>query len=241
MCYNIATPDQEELDAFFEAGVNVDEWTMLYHHLSAFSFAKIPVMTQEDHARIKAFRWGLIPSWCKDEAQAKEMRMMTLNAKSETLFEKPSFKAAAEARRCLVFVNGFYEWKEVRKKKYPHYIRLKGQNVFAMGGVHESWVNTETGEIIDSCSIVTTEANELMKEIHNVKQRMPLIFPKDKMMQWIDSSLGKEDVMKLMRPLPDGLLEAHTVSKLVSARGEDTNLPEAKKPFVYDELNDLFT
>ena len=240
MCYNIATPDQEELDAFFEAGVNVDEWSVLYHHLSAFSFAKIPVMTQGDHARIKAFHWGLIPSWSKDEAQAKEMRMMTLNAKSETLFEKASFREAAKARRCLVFVNGFYEWKEVRKKKYPHYISLKGQAVFAMGGVYDSWVNTETGEIIDSCSIVTTEANELMKEIHNVKQRMPLIFTKDKMNQWLDSSLGKDEVIKLMEPLPDGLLEAHTVSKLVSARGEDTNFPEAKKPFVYDELNDLF-
>ncbi len=240
MCYSVAIPDKIELEAFLGANVNVDDWTTLYYHLSAFSFAKIPVMTQEDHAQVKAFRWGLIPAWCKDEAQAKEMRLMTLNARSETIFEKPSFRSSIDKKRCLIFVNGFYEWKEIKKKKYPHYIHMKDQPVFAMGGIYESWVNTETGEIIDSCSIVTTPANELMSEIHNVKLRMPLILPKERMMQWIDNSIGKEAIQQLMKPLEENLLEAFTVSKLVTSRSEDTNVPEVKKPFHYGELNDLF-
>ncbi|CAN5306866.1 SOS response-associated peptidase [soil metagenome] len=240
MCYSVAIPDKIELETFLGANVNVDEWTTMYHFLSAFSFAKIPVMTQEDHTRVKAFRWGLIPNWCKDEDQAKEMRSMTLNAKSETIFEKPSFRTAIEKKRCLIFVNGFYEWKEFKKKKYPHYIHIKSQPVFAMGGIYESWVNTETGEIIDSCSIVTTPANQLMSEIHNVKLRMPLILPKVRMMNWIDNSLEKEQIKQLMQPLEEGLLEAHTVSKLVTSRTENPNVPEVKKEFLYTELNNLF-
>jgi putative SOS response-associated peptidase YedK len=240
MCNSIATPTTEELEIFLSANVNVDDWTVLYHHLSAFSFAKIPVMTQEDQLRVKAFRWGLIPSWCKDETQAKEMRMMTVNARSETIFEKPSFRNSIKDKRCLIFVNGFYEWKEYNKKKYPHFIQLKDQAVFAMGGIYESWVNTETGEIIDSCSIVTTPANELMSEIHNTKLRMPLILPKEKMMRWIEKDLDKEQIQQLMQPLGDGLLEAHTVSKLVTSRTEDNNVPEVKKQFYYSELTNLF-
>jgi putative SOS response-associated peptidase YedK len=240
MCYHVSIPEKQQIEEFLGLGVNVDEWMFFYHHLSAFSFAKIPVMTQEDQQRIHAYRWGLIPKWVKDEAAAKEMMLYTLNAKSETIFEKPSFRSSVASKRCLIFVNGFFEWRDFRKKKYPYFITLKNQSVFAMGGIYESWVNEETGEIIDSCSIVTTPANELMSEIHNVKLRMPLIFSKEKMMDWINPEIEKEKITELMKPFRDEEMEARTISKLITSRKKDSNVEEVKKEFQYAELNELF-
>ncbi len=239
MCYHVSIPDKAQLEEFLGLGVNVNDWTTFYHHLSAFSFAKIPVMTQEDHTRVQAIRWGLIPHWCKDETQAKELMGMTLNAKSETIFEKPSFKSSIEHKRSLIFVNGFFEWRDFNKKKYPYFITMKNQKVFAMGGIHESWVNKETGEIINTCSIVTTPSNELLSKIHNIKLRMPLIFTKNKMMEWLNNGLAKEQIQKLQNPLEDGLLEATSISKLITSRKEETNVPEVKIRFDYPELEKI--
>lgn len=239
MCYHVSIPAKAQIEEFLGLDVNVDDWTTFYHHLAAFSFAKIPVMTAEDHSRIQTFRWGLIPHWCKNEKDAKEIMNMTLNAKSETIFEKPSFRSAIEHKRCLIFVDGFFEWRDVNKKKYPYFITLKHQTVFALGGIHESWVDEKTGEIINTCSVVTTPSNELMSKIHNIRLRMPLIFTKKKMMEWIYPGLSKDQIREMMKPLEEGLLEAKTVSKLVSSRKEDSNVKEVKKEFEYEELEKI--
>lgn len=236
MCYHVSIPDKAQLEEFLGLDVNVNDWTTFYHHLSAFSFAKIPVMTQEDHTRVQAFQWGLIPHWSKNETQAKEMMAMTLNAKAETIFEKPSFRSSITHKRCLIFSNGFFEWRDFNKKKYPYFITMKYQKVFAMGGIYDSWVDEKTGEIIHTCSIITTPSNELLSKIHNIKLRMPLIFTKKKMMEWIYPGLAKDQIQDLMKPLEDGLLEARTISKLVTSRKEETNVPEVKNEFEYPEL-----
>jgi putative SOS response-associated peptidase YedK len=239
MCYHISIPEWSAMDVLLDNAIRNDEWNEYYEHLSAFVFAKIPVLTLENPDKLQAFQWGLIPRWCRDEKEAKGISAMTLNAKSETVFEKSSFKNSMMQKRCLIFVDGFYEWRDYKKKKYPYFIRVKNQNAFALGGIYESWVNEATGEIMNTCSIITTEGNSLMNQIHNTKKRMPLVLPKNKMMEWISPSLTKEQITAAMQPLPDGILEAHTISKLVTSRTEDSNVKEVKDLFVYEELPEL--
>ena len=164
------------------------------------------------------------------------MRTNTLNAKSETIFEKPSFRSSIGSKRCLLFVKGFYEWRDYNKKKYPYYIHLKNQSVFTFGGIYESWVNKSTGEIINSVSIITTEANPLMAEIHNSKKRMPLILNGAAMNKWIDPKIDKETITQLMKPFDESQMTAHTISKLITSRSENPNQEKVKEIFEYPEL-----
>jgi putative SOS response-associated peptidase YedK len=236
MCYHVSEPTKTELEELYDYAVRTDEWDTYYHHLSGFQFAKVPVLTSEDRSRIQAFNWGLIPSWVKDQDMAKQSRTNCLNAKAETIFEKPSFRTAIIQRRCLFHVNGFYEWREVNKKKYPYFIKLKDQQTFALGAIYEKWVDKSTGEIIDSTAIITTEANPLMAKIHNVKTRMPLIFDKEKMMQWVEPNLTKEQITNLMRPYDENKMQAYTISKLITSRTENPNQEKVKERFEYAEL-----
>ena len=236
MCYHVSEPERTELDELYDHAVRTDEWDTYYHHLSGFEFKKVPVLTGEDNTRIQAFNWGLIPSWSKDLDYAKQSRMNCLNAKAETIFEKPSFKTAIMQRRCLFHVNGFYEWREVNKKKYPYFIKLKNQQAFALGGIYERWVDKSTGEIFDTTAIVTTEANPLMAKIHNVKLRMPLIFDKETMRQWIEPNMCKEQITYLMKPFDETKMETYTISKLITSRTDNPNQAKVKEPFEYLEL-----
>jgi putative SOS response-associated peptidase YedK len=240
MCYTVEIPAKEELQEFIDKeldnAIRNDEWNDYYHKLSGFTYSKIPVLTAESPEKVQTFNWGLIPKWCKDEVQAKEMRTNTLNAKCETIFEKPSFRGSIGQKRCLIFVKGFYEWRDYEKKKYPYYIHLKNQPVFTFGGIYESWVNKNTGEIINTTSIITTEANPLMAEIHNSKMRMPLILKGDAMHKWIDPSISKETIVDLMKPFDEKQMAAHTISKIITSRTENSNTPAVKEPFNYPEL-----
>ena len=236
MCYHVSEPERTELEDLYDHAVRTDEWDTYYHHLSGFDFKKVPVLTCEDNTRIQAFNWGLIPSWSKDLDYAKQSRMNCLNAKAETIFEKPSFRTAIMQRRCLFHVNGFYEWREVNKKKYPYFIKLKDQQTFALGGIYERWVDKSTGEIFDTTAIVTTEANSLMAKIHNVKLRMPLIFDKETMHQWIEPNMSQEQITNLMKPFDENKMEAYTISKLITSRTDNPNQAKVKEPFEYLEL-----
>jgi putative SOS response-associated peptidase YedK len=224
------------MDQNFENSINNDDWDGCIYRLSGFSFAKVPVLTSEDPDKVQAFNWGLIPKWSKDEEQANELKIHTLNARSETVFEKPSFRSSISKKRCLLFVKGFHEWREFNKKKYPYYIHLKDQEVFTLGGIYESWVNKETGELFNTTSIITTEANPLMEKIHNSKKRMPLILTGDAMQQWIDPTINKERITDLMRPFDEKKMLAYTISKLITSRKEDPNQEKVKKEFVYEDL-----
>jgi putative SOS response-associated peptidase YedK len=236
MCYHVSEPERTELEDLYDHAVRTDEWDTYYHHLSGFEFKKVPVLTCEDNTRIQAFNWGLIPSWSKDLDYAKQSRMNCLNAKAETIFEKPSFRTAIMQRRCLFHVNGFYEWREVNKKKYPYFIKLKNQQTFALGGIYERWLDKSTGEIFDTTAIVTTEANPLMAKIHNVKLRMPLIFDKETMGQWITPNMSQEQIINLMKPFDETKMEAYTISKLITSRTDNPNQAKVKEPFEYLEL-----
>lgn len=240
MCYNVAVANKKDIKKLVGLGIEVNSSVEEVHTVSGFTFPKLSVLTSGNPRQVELFNWGLIPKWCRDEQQAHEMRENTLNAKAETIFEKPSFRASIDKKRCLIFVNGFYEWRDYNKKKYPYYITLKEQDTFALGGIYESWVNKETGEIMDTCSIITTEANPLMAMIHNSKKRMPLIFEKERMFDWVKPEMSKVEINSMMKPLDEQFMEAHTISKLITSRTVNPNVPELKKEFLYPELQGLF-
>ena len=140
---------------------------------SAFDFPKTPIIANDNPNTIQLYNWGLIPSWSQD----MDIRKFTLNAKLETITEKPSFKNYLD-NRCLIVVDGFYEWQWLDpkgKQKLKYLITNEASEIYTIGGIWSEWENPENGEVVKSYSMVTHEANELMSEIHNTKKRMPFI------------------------------------------------------------------
>ena len=237
MCYNIsAKTPAKELEKRFKAKVPDSEIVSPHFYLSGFSHPKTPVISSVRSNVIQRFHWGLIPSFCQTMKDAKDMMTKTLNAKSETVFSLPSFKNSIRQKRCMVLVDGFYEWRTIGKQKYPYYIHTKDNEPFAFGGIYNDWVNKETGEIINTFSIITTEANPLMAKIHNVKLRMPLILPKEIEQDWLNPNLNDNQITELMKPIDENRLEAHTISKLITNRNDNPDKIEVQSPFEYPEL-----
>ncbi|MGB3619108.1 MAG: SOS response-associated peptidase [Catalinimonas sp.] len=236
MCYHVSlTSTAAALAARFNADPPEGTQVPTYHHVSGFAHPRLPVLTNDDPRQIQLFGWGLIPGWVKSEEQAAEMARRTLNARGETIFGKPSFRQAAARRRCLVLIDGFYEWMHRGGKKYPFFIQAGDGAPFAFGGLWEEWADRDTGERHRTCSIITTDANPLMAKIHNTKERMPLVLDRTAEQQWLRSDLERPDVEALIRPLGDDQLRAHTVSPLVSRQArEDTNVPEVWAPYTYE-------
>lgn len=150
---------------------------------NGFQHPKTPVITNHQPERIQQIQWGLIPQWAKDDSIKKN----TLNARLETLSEKPSFKNVIN-NRCLILVDEFYEWQwldEKGKNKQKYALKLPNNEAFAFAGLWSDWVDKSTGEIIKSYTIITTEANELMSTIHNTKKRMPIILAPSNEYDWL--------------------------------------------------------
>ncbi len=166
------------------------------------------VVEEDEKRKLEMLRWGLIPSWAKDPAIGNKM----INARAETVSEKPSFRAAFKKRRCLIVADGFYEWQKTDNGKQPYHFKLKDSSPFAFAGLWETW--DKEGEEIRSCSIVTTDANDLMNEIHH---RMPVILHPENYGVWLDQGFDeKEALMDLLRPYPSDQMEAYPVSRRVN-------------------------
>src|ERR1039457_6886815 len=198
MCYHTSIPDRKVIIEEFDYALLDAEWENNLNHLSGFAYAKTPVITAENPDKVQLFNWGLIPKWVKNEEDAAKYRQWCLNATCENVFDKPSFKTSIGKKRCLVIVDGFYEWREYKSKKYPYFINVKNRKAFGLAGLYDSWVNKETGEILNTYSIITCAANPLMEKIHNVKKRMPVILPKEKERVWLNENLSKEEIQNLM-------------------------------------------
>ncbi len=205
------------------------------YYFNAFDLPELPVITGEDPESISMLKWGLIPYWVKDAASSEEIRKKTFNARSETLKDKPSFRGALKTRRCLVLCKGFYEWEARENQKIPHYIYLKGEPPIAMAGLYENWTDRETGEMVNTFTIITTAANKMMEKIHNTKKRMPVILAEKYREAWIDPDLSPEKALVNLQPVDEELMGSHTISRLISKRGVDKNTPELVKPFSYKE------
>lgn len=212
------------------------------HFVNGFTFPEMPVVPSGPVRSIRLFRWGLVPAWTRDEEQADLIRSKTLNARSESVFEKPSFRKPVLSGRCLVPADGFFEWQHVENRKIPWFIRIRDSGIFSFGGIWDQW-SSRDGTIWFTFSILTTEANPMMAGIHNSKKRMPLILPEKSEEKWLDMSLPIEKIKALLVPLPENQMEAWTIGKLVSDKNADRNKEEIKKPtnwFSGNSGNNLF-
>jgi putative SOS response-associated peptidase YedK len=212
------------------------------HHASGFSHPKILIYTDRSPEFPEISTWGLVPHWVKDREQLKKFWNNTLNARGETIFVKPSFRASANNKRCIVYVDGFYEHHHSKGKTYPYYIHTKNNVPMALAGLWNEWADQETGEILNTFSIVTTQGNQLLTKIHNNPKlagaRMPLILPQELENKWlepIEDQLDTQKIKDLIQSYPDGELDAHTVYKL---RGKEYrgNIPEISASYEYPEL-----
>jgi putative SOS response-associated peptidase YedK len=178
----------------------------------------IPVVRQNEQEReLSDLKWGLVPSWAKDVSIGNRM----INARGESLTEKPSFRNAFRSRRCLIPASGFYEWKrEADKGKQPFYFYLKDKTVFGFAGLWEEWTDTETGELLESCTIITTEANEVLAPVHD---RMPVILKSENYEEWLDpKNADTDDLQRLLKPYPEEEMLSHAVNRQVNSPSFDS-------------------
>ena len=153
------------------------------------------VIRDEDVNKLVDFRWGLIPSWAKDPSIGNKM----FNARAETIAEKPSFREAFKRRRCLIVADGFYEWQKMEKGKKPFHFSLRSDEPFGFAGLYETWLSPEN-KPVKTCTIITTDANDLLKPIHD---RMPVIVPKDKEALWMDPGMpDPRELAAILKPYP---------------------------------------
>jgi putative SOS response-associated peptidase YedK len=186
--------------------------------------SSVPVITAQSPNRASLMRWGLVPSWAQDP----QVGFRTINARAEGIEDKPSFRKPIRSQRCLVPVDGFYEWQKVsregKEEKIPHFIHLLDQRTFAFAGLYDLW-RDEEGKELSTFTIVTTGPNELMVTIHN---RMPVILPREDEPLWLDASTALDRVLAMLRPYPAEDMAAYPVSKLVN--NPRSNGPELIAP-----------
>lgn len=205
---NGITKELPEVNRPIQSGFEYGDWTI--------------VKPTNDGYNFELAHWELIAPWVKNNFEVMKGRekFNTLNATAERLLESKLFKQPALKRRCLVLSSGFYEWRhhtpEGSKKDiaYPYFISVKEQPVFFMAGIYQPWVDVESGEMMNTFSIVTTKANHLMEQIHNKKKRMPTILNDQQASSWISPNLSEQQIMQLASTqINDNLLEAYTIKK----------------------------
>ena len=171
----------------------------------------------EDEREGALLKWGLIPSWAKDDSMSARL----INARSETVAEKPAFRESFKQRRCIIPADGFYEWKREGKGKQPFFFSLRDGRPFGFAGLWDRW-RDEGGKVVESCTILTTEANEVLKEVHD---RMPVILHPETYGLWLDTDMRIVDSLKeLLSPYPASEMTAYPVSAQVNSpknQGED--------------------
>lgn len=240
MCFrNTLSADAVSLQNRYHAVMeDLDEYEPVYH-ASAFSFPSWPVITDADPSHFNRCNWGLVPSWAKSREDADEIKKLTINARSESVFEKPSFRHSIQKKRCLIPSTGFFEWRSFQSRKYPYFISLADAAIFSIAGIWDSWTDKRTGEIVSTFSLLTVAANPLMAKIHNEKKRMPVLLPAGREKRWLDNSLVKEEILALCVPFDENRMKAHTVGRLITSRARDPNVPEVSEAFTYPELESL--
>jgi putative SOS response-associated peptidase YedK len=185
MCFHSKqTKSAQEVQNRFNAKIDNITLFQTQENINGFNFPLTPIIKDENPKIIQHYNWGLIPSWAKDE----NIKKNTLNARIETIEEKPAFRNSIN-KRCLVIANGFYEWQWLDakgKNKIKYEIGIGNDELFAFAGIYSTWKNPLTNEIKNTYSILTTQANQLMAEIHNTKKRMPIILKPEDEKKWLN-------------------------------------------------------
>lgn len=230
MCYHYSLGKAKvAVEKKYNASAEAMPETLNFHAGAFGSPVEMPVISMINPQVVSMMRWGLIPFWSKEEA----LKFNTANAAIETVSEKASYREPIKSKRCLVPADGFYEWRTVGGQKYPYFIHLPHDEIFSFAGIFDEWVNKETGEIVQSFSILTTQANEMMAKIHNTKKRMPVILNEDLEKRWLTNESLQGLLAEASQPFPSEKMEAHTISKSFLRL---PNGPEKQTPFEYPEL-----
>lgn len=183
----------KKVETRFKAKVDKPDDFLQSDYIVGFEFLNVPVITNENEEIIQTdYHWGLLPSWTKDI----DFRKNTLNARIETINEKPSFRNIIK-NRCLIISSGYYEWHwndEKGKTKQKYFINSQDNEIFAFAGVYDKWVNANNGDVIKTFSIITTQANKTMEYIHNHKKRMPIILHQKDEQHWLNGSFNVDDL-----------------------------------------------
>lgn len=192
------------------------------------------VITNAAPGEMQFFQWGLIPSWSIDRTTAMNM----INARAESVYQKIPFKHIVRNQRCLVPSDGFFEWRKEGKNKVPYRFNLNSEEPFCFAGLWDSWKNEENGETIHSFTIITTEANKLVKSVH---ERMPVILRKDLEKLWIAEELTENQAESLLRPYDSELMYSYAVHRAVNdARNNTPECIQAAPRFYPGETMSLF-
>lgn len=179
---------------------------------------RLAVITNQEPGKIQLVQWGLIPAWTKDPKSGPK----PINARGETLTEKPFFRQLVARRRCLVPADSFYEWQVTPTGKVPHRILRADEQLFAFAGLWDEWLDRQTGEVRPTFTIITTTANQLMAPLH---ERMPVILPdRAAELAWLRDDLPAAAHLAQLLPLPEGVLKEYVVSTLVNSPAN--NSPE---------------
>lgn len=207
------------------------------YHENGFDYLPQPIITAGDPDKFKMFRWGLIPFYMTDKEKAMILRTQTMNCISEEMYEKPSFRDAIKnGQRCLIPVTGFFEWRWLDEKgtvKIPYYVTFRDQKIRSMAGLYSRWKDKETDRYYYSYTVLTTKANAILDYVHNNKKRMPVFIDKEHEKDWLNKDLKKDDVMDLCQPFQDTAMRAYTISKLLTTKNINTNIPDVLKPMNY--------
>ncbi len=213
-----------------------------HFHTTGFAHQQLLIYQNDKPNQPSPAHWGLVPHWVKTQKQKLDLWNKTINARGESIFEKPSFKDSATNKRCILYVDGFFEYHYYRGKAYPCFIFRTDNEPMAIGGLWSENLDKESGEIFKSFTLVTTKANEFMAKIHNnpklKEARMPLILNKEEEEEWLSNN-KKEKIKALIKPSFAPELSFHTVQKL---RGKNVlgNVPQVSDEYVYQELIDAF-
>lgn len=204
MCgrYTLTVPKMK-LEARFNAKMDF-EWNVTYN---AAPSQKLPIIRDISPDKIELATWGFLPKW-----MAEKNKLGFINARAETIFEKPTFKKAIQSQRCLIPADSFFEWKKTGDGKVPYRISLKDNELFSFGGIWTEWIDDKDVNHI-TYSIITTDPNELVEKIH---ERMPLILPRDEEVKWLDNDAPSAYLESILKPYSSSAMEQYEVSKYVN-------------------------
>jgi putative SOS response-associated peptidase YedK len=206
---------KELLAEYFEEDLSdFDNWEPRYNIAPTQAVPLVRQYSREEPPRLSLLRWGLIPSWAKDPGIGAQ----TINARSETVASKPSFRDALRKQRCLVPADAFYEWKRASTGKQPYCFEVEDGAIFAFAGLWDRWQALD-GTPVETCTILTTTPNELLADVHN---RMPVILPRDVYDAWLDPRIQDETVaIGMLRPFRANRMRRFPVSALVNRAAND--------------------
>jgi putative SOS response-associated peptidase YedK len=215
------TKPKKQIETRFGAQIITNQYAPIVI-AKAFANDSMPIITQQNNTEIQLCEWGLLPHWAKGDDAIKKLRAQTINARSETVFEKPSFKDCIMQQRCLILCDGFIEYQHNGNQKQAYYIQLKSAPLFAMAGIYSIWQDATKAQIIQSFSILTVPSNELMSIIHNSKKRMPLILPQHLEQQWLQEKNASE-IKNMFQQYPSDDMKAHAIDNAIGKKNANKN------------------